>query len=117
MGIPGAGAFSVATLNNGGSDVNGLTLVSVDTNLAALPVTVSVCRTNPSTSACIAPPQPQGFYNLPAGTEATFAVFITATGPVPFDPANNRVFIRFIDFDDFLDTFVSGSASIAIQAQ
>jgi virginiamycin B lyase len=116
MSIPGAGAFSVATANDGGSDINALTMVSVDTGLAVLPVKVSVCQTNPGTGVCLAPPEPQGFYNLPAGTEATFAVFITATGSVPFDPANNRVFIRFIDFDDFLATYVSGSASIAIQA-
>lgn len=116
MSIPGAGAFSVATDNDGGTDVNALTMVSVDTGLAVLPVKVSVCQTNPSSGACLAQPQPQGFYNLPAGSQATFAVFITATGPVPFDPANNRVFIRFIDFDDFLSTYVSGSASVAIQA-
>ncbi len=116
MSIPGAGAFGVATENDGGTDVNAMTMVSVDTGLAVLPVKVSVCQTNPSSGACVAPPQPQGFYNLPAGSQATFAVFITATGPVALDPANNRVFIRFIDFDDFLSTYVSGSASIAIQA-
>jgi len=116
MTIPGAGAFGVATQNDGGTDPNALTLVSVDTGMAVLPVTVTVCQTNPSTGACLATPEPQGFYNLPAGTQATFAVFITATGSVPLDPANNRVYIRFIDFDDFLDTYVSGSASVAIQA-
>jgi streptogramin lyase len=116
MSIPGAGAFGVAMQNAGGTDINALTLVTVDTGLAVLPVKVSVCRTDPSSGACLAPPEPQGFYSLPAGTQATFAVFVTAIGAVPLDPANNRVFIRFIDFDDFLSTYVSGSASIAIQA-
>jgi streptogramin lyase len=115
MSIPNSNAFGVAMQNAGGTDVNALTMVSVDTGLAVLPLSVTVCRTDPSTGACWEGPQPQQFFSLPAGAQATFSVFVTALGPVPFDPANNRIFIRFIDFDDFLDTYVSGSASVAVQ--
>jgi virginiamycin B lyase len=112
----GSGAFSVAMQNAGGSEVSTNTLVSVDTGLAILPVTATICRTNPSTGACLDTPETSQFFNLPSGTTATFSVFVTANGTVPFDPSNNRVFVRFIDFDQTLNILVShGSASVALQ--
>jgi virginiamycin B lyase len=116
MPVLGSNAFSVAMQNAGGTNVDGNTLVSVDTGLSILPVTTAICQTNPTTGACLEAPQPNLFVNLPAGTSATFSVFVTATSAVPFDPSNNRLFVRFIDFDEDLGVLVShGSASLAVQ--
>jgi len=117
--VLGSAAFSVAMINVGDSTTNGTTtLVGVDTGLAVLPVNVTVCQTNAATGACLATPEPLQYWSLPAGSTATFSVFVSATGPVAFDPANNRVFIRFIDYDDLRGLYIShGSASVALQTQ
>jgi virginiamycin B lyase len=116
--VEGSNAFGVAMINAGGSGTGAPTMVSVDTGLATLPVTVTVCMTVPATGACLEPPQQHQFFKLPAGSTSTFSVFVSATAAVPFDPSNNRVFIRFIEFDDTQNAFVSrGSASVALKAQ
>jgi virginiamycin B lyase len=115
--VEGSGAFSVAMLNVGGSTQGVPTQVSVDTGLSILPVVVNVCQTN-AAGACQQPPAQTQFVNLPAGSAATFSVFVSAIGAVPFDPSNNRVFIRFIDFDETQAHLVMrGSSSVALTAQ
>jgi virginiamycin B lyase len=115
--VEGSGAFGVAMLNVGGSSQGVPTQVSVDTGLAILPVTATVCLTN-AAGVCQQPPSQTQFVNLPAGSAATFSVFVSATGAVPFDPGNNRVFIRFIDFDETQAHLVMrGSSSVALTAQ
>jgi hypothetical protein len=47
------GVFAVATVNVGAA---GQISVSADTGNATLPVTITVCQTNPMTSVCLAPP-------------------------------------------------------------
>jgi streptogramin lyase len=118
-----AGAIAVAMVNNADASYSNdpSVLISVDTGLSGIPVTTTICRTNQSTGACQSPPTaslaPAPF---PAGTVETFAVFVTPTGPIPFNPALNRVFVR--GYNTNVDAGPSpqgivnqGGASIAIQ--
>ncbi|HYB40705.1 MAG TPA: hypothetical protein VEL75_02985, partial [Candidatus Methylomirabilis sp.] len=106
----GTGAFSVATVNVG---ANGFITVSADTAGAAMPLTVSVCQTNPNTAMCLSPPTPTVSLNILAGQSPTFGVFATASGPVPLLPGVNRVFVRFTDTTGV----IRGSTSVAVQTQ
>jgi hypothetical protein len=116
MPVHGGNAFSAAMDNVGGSDINGLTLVGADTGLAILPLSTILCQTDSSTGACLETPQEHIFAGLPAGSQATFSVFVGASSRVSFDPANNRVYIRFIDLDPVTGGLESrGSASMAVQ--
>ena len=116
--VNGTGAFGVAMINDGGSSLNGTpTQVSVDAGLAVLPVTATICQTNPATGVCLQAPEQTQFVTLPAGSTATFSVFVSATGAVPLDPTDSRIFVRFIEFDETQEILVSrGSASIAVEA-
>jgi hypothetical protein len=104
----GAGAFAVATDNLGASAP--LT-VSVDTGAATLPVTATICPSNPSTGACLSAPAASFPLTIAGGTTPTFSIFITSAGAVPFDPAGSRIFVRFTDAQGGLH----GSTSVAIE--
>jgi hypothetical protein len=91
-GTNGAGAFSVATVNVGASES---ITVSADTGSATLPVNVSLCQTNPATGQCISAIGSSVTTTINANATPTFAVFVQGSGNVPFDPAANRVFVRF----------------------
>ena len=53
--LASTGVFAVATANIG---VAGTVTGSADTGSASLPVTISVCETDPATSACVNPAVP-----------------------------------------------------------
>ena len=109
-GPTATGVFATATVNLG-SAAN-LT-VSATTGIANLPLTLTLCETNPSTGACINPLNPAASVNTDIGAneQPTFSVFATAAGDVPFDPASNRIFIEFTDGNGSL----RGSASVAVR--
>jgi hypothetical protein len=88
-----AGAFAVATVNVGAS---GAITASVDTGLAILPVTLSICATNTS-GACIATPSSTVATTINSNATPTFAIFATANGAIPFNPGLNRIYVRFAD--------------------
>jgi hypothetical protein len=90
----GTGAFAVATVNVGASE---LITASADTGSASLPLTLSVCQTNPVTAACLAPPTSSVATQIDANTTPTFSIFAEATGPIPFLPGTNRIVVRFKD--------------------
>ena len=101
----------MATVNVGAS---GPITVSADTGNATLPVSLSVCQTIPATGECIGgPPGPTVTTQINAGQTPTFAIFVTGTGNVPFDPANNRIFVRFKD----LGGVTRGATSVAVRTQ
>ncbi len=106
----GAAAFAVATVNAG---ADGSLTASADTGSTSLPVTLSLCQTNPATGACLAVPASSVPVQINGGETPTFGVFVTEAGMVPFDPANNRVFVRFIDADGV----TRGSTSVAVRTQ
>jgi hypothetical protein len=86
--LASVGVFVVATVNIGAS---GLVTVSADTGGVALPVSLTLCETNPATSVCLAPPTPTVQRQMNSGATATFGIFVTGTGPIAFDPANHRI--------------------------
>jgi hypothetical protein len=108
-GAGGAGAFAVATVNVGAS---GLITASADTGGAALPIALAICQTNPGSGQCVGAPGPSVNAQINGGETPTFAIFIAGAGVVPFDPAANRVFVRFKT-----GTVTRGSTSVAVRTQ
>lgn len=115
----GVGAFSVAMINNADATYNNHEVsAGVDTGLAVLPITATLCQTNPATGVCLAAPSAFVEAQAPSGSILTFSVFVTASGDVPFDPAINRIFVRFNDpiFSPGIpDAELHGSASVAVR--
>jgi hypothetical protein len=109
-GTAGAGAFAVATVNVGAA---AQITVTADTGSAVLPVGLSLCQTNPATGACASAVGPSVVAQIDAGQTPTFAVFVAGQGVVPFDPAANRVFVRFKDQGGV----VRGATSVAVRTQ
>lgn len=103
-----ATAFAVATFNVGAAST---IVASVDKGGGNYPATLSICQTNPATSQCLSPPASSASSQMANSGTATFGVFIATTGPVPFDPANNRVFVRFRDTSGV----VRGATSVAVR--
>ena len=105
----GAGVFAVATVNGGiASAIN----VTVNTNHVPLPVTVVICQTNPATGVCLAPQTDRVATVIAANATATFGIFVAGTGNVAFDPATNRIFVRFTDA-----SAPRGATSVAVRTQ
>jgi hypothetical protein len=109
-GTNGAGAFAVATVNLGAS---GSITASADTGSAALPVVINLCETNPATGQCISSIGLTVTTQINANATPTFAIFVQGTGNVPFDPATNRIFVRFKDGGNV----TRGSTSVAVRTQ
>ncbi|MGH7392209.1 MAG: heme-binding protein [Candidatus Rokuibacteriota bacterium] len=108
-GTYGTTSFAVATVNVGAA---GTVTAAADTGGAALPVTLTVCQTDPATGACLAPAAATAALTIAAGATPTVAVFVTYTGPVAFDPAASRIFVRFRDGGGA----TRGSTSVAARA-
>jgi hypothetical protein len=109
-GASGTGAFAVATVNLG---AGGSITAAANTGAATLPLTITMCQTNPKTGQCLQTPSPKVPTIINAGTTPTFAVFVAASGTVPFDPANSRVFVQFTDSTNA----VRGETSVAVETQ
>jgi probable HAF family extracellular repeat protein len=106
----GTGAFAVAIVNVGSP---GVIIASADTGAVGLPVSLSLCRTDAETGQCATPPSTAAALDLGANATATLSVFVAANGPLPFDPANNRVFVSFKDGGGV----VRGATSVALRSQ
>jgi microsomal dipeptidase-like Zn-dependent dipeptidase len=109
-GTTGTGVFAVATVNVGAS---ASITASADTGATTLPVGVALCQTDPGTGTCLTPPTSAVTTTINAGATPTFGVFVTGAGTVPFDPAANRVFVRFKDAGGV----TRGSTSVAVRTQ
>jgi hypothetical protein len=107
-GTNGSNAFSVATVNVGST----ATITASPRLSTALPVVMSICETDAS-GVCQAPAGGSTTSSVSDGATATYSVFVTATGDVPFDPANNRIVVEFKDAADV----VRGSTSVAVRTQ
>jgi hypothetical protein len=97
VSIPGSGStsvFSVATVNLGET---GTITVSADTGIAPLPLSISLCETDSSTGTCISTIGSSVTTEINGRQTPAFGIFVTGTGAVPFDPARNRIFVRFTD--------------------
>jgi streptogramin lyase len=104
----GIAAFAVASTNVG---VTAPITVSVDSGTAALPITATICQTNPSTAQCLTAPEPSVALTYAGGADPTFSVFLQANGPIAFAPAASRIFVRFEDSGNG----IHGSTSVAIE--
>jgi aldose sugar dehydrogenase len=108
--LASTGVFAVATVNVGAT---GTITASADTGAATLPVNISLCETNPETGACISAIGASVTTQIDANETPTFGIFVQGNGNVPFDPAANRIFVRFKDAGDV----TRGSTSVAVRTQ
>ena len=109
-GTTGTGVFAVATVNLGAS---GGIAATVDTGTATLPISLFICQTDPITGACLSPPASNVTLTINANATPTFGIFVQGTGTVPFDPATNRIFVRFKGAGNV----TRGSTSVAVRTQ
>jgi hypothetical protein len=109
-GPSGTGAFAVATVNVGASSA---ITATANTGNTPLPLTISLCQTDPQSGQCISAIGPSVTFQDNAGATPTVAVFVTGNGTVPFDPANNRIFVEFLDPTGT----VRGATSVAVRTQ
>jgi virginiamycin B lyase len=109
-GSPPIGVFAVATDNLGSGDT---ITVATNTGTATLPITVTVCQTNPSTGACMQTPSAAVTTTINSNATPTFGIFVSASGAVPFDPTNNRIFVTLTDSTNA----IRGETSVAAATQ
>jgi FG-GAP-like repeat len=109
-GTNGTGAFAVATVNVG---AGGSITASADTGSASLPINISLCQTDPATGQCISSISSSATTTINANSTPTFGIFVQGSGNVPFDPATNRIFVRFKDGGGV----TRGSTSVAVRTQ
>jgi hypothetical protein len=93
--------------------VTAVITASADTGAAPLPVIISLCETNPATGTCISAIGPSVTTQINANATPTFGIFVQGNGNVPFDPAGNRVFVRFTDSVNV----PRGATSVAVRTQ
>ena len=109
-GTSGTGAFAVATVNVGAS---GSITASADTGSASLPVHISLCQTDPGIGQCISAIGPSVTTTINANATPAFGIFVQGNGTLLFDPAANRIFVRFKDSGGV----TRGSTSVAVRTQ
>jgi YVTN family beta-propeller protein len=109
-GATGTGAFAVATVNLG---VDATITATANTGAANLPVTLTVCQTNPMSGACLAAPAPSVTTDIQPNATPTFGIFVTGSASVANSPGVNRVFVTFTDAGGTL----RGETSVAVRTQ
>ena len=109
-GSTGTGVFAVATVNVGAT---GNITATADTGGVTMPVNLLLCQTNPMTGACLAAPSSSVTTTINANATPTFGIFVQGTGNVSFNPATNRIFVRFKDSGNV----TRGSTSVAVRTQ
>jgi hypothetical protein len=109
-GTPMQGVFAVAADNLGSGDT---ITVATNTGGVTLPITVSLCQTNPTTGACLQTPSATVSTTINSNATPTFGIFVSASAAVPFNPANNRIFVTFTDSTNA----IRGETSVAVETQ
>jgi hypothetical protein len=109
-GASGANAFAVATVNVGTADT---ITATANTGSVQLPLSISLCETDPASGKCITPIGASVAVAIAANATPTFAIFGQASGTIPFDPTNNRIFVQFTDSGGA----VRGATSVAVETQ
>lgn len=110
--IPGSNgihAFGTAAVNIGAS---GSITATADTGGVTLPITLTVCQTNPVTGVCLSAPTASVTSTVNGNESATYTVFAQASGAIPFDPAGKRIFLRLSS-----GGVVRGATSVALTTQ
>jgi hypothetical protein len=109
-GTTGSNAFAVATVNVGA--IAAIT-ATANTGPANLPLAITLCQTDPTNGGCTSSLGSRVSTTISANATPTFGIFATARGGVPFDPANNRIFVQFSDANGT----IRGSTSVAVETQ
>jgi hypothetical protein len=109
-GSAGANAFAVATVNVGAGDT---ITATANTGSASLPLALSLCQTDPNSGQCTSAIGGSVSTTINATATPTFAIFGQASGAIPFDPANSRIFVQFTDPSGT----VRGATSVAVETQ
>jgi hypothetical protein len=109
-GATGTGAFAVATANVG---AGGAITASADSGAGNLPVTTTICQTDPISGQCLSGPAATAQATINANATPTFAIFVKGNATIPFQPAANRIFVKFRDAGGA----VRGSTSVAVRTQ
>ena len=102
--------FAVATVNLGAS---ASITATANTGAQSLPLNIGICQTNPATGACLAAIGSSVTTTINANSTPTFGIFATATSSIAFLPAQNRIFVQFVDPSGV----VRGSTSVAVATQ
>jgi Bacterial Ig-like domain (group 2) len=109
-GPSGSNAFAVATDNIGSG---AMIVATADTGGQTLPLSINLCQTNPATGACVSAIGPSVNTTMNADSTGTFTIVATSMADIPFDPANSRIFVRFIDTNGV----TRGSTSVAVTTE
>jgi YVTN family beta-propeller protein len=109
-GATGTGVFAVATVNLG---IDAMITAIANTGTANLPITLTVCQTNPQSGACLATPVPSVRTDIQPNATPTFGIFVTGSAAVANSPGVNRVFVTFTDANGVL----RGETSVAVRTQ
>ena len=108
-GPAGTGVFAVATANVGAATSLTASARLTDSSIA---LAVTLCETN-SSAQCKAAPGAVVTRSFAHNENATFSVFLQASGTIAADPARFRVFLEFKDSGGV----VRGSTSTAVTTQ
>jgi len=106
-GVGGSGAFAMASVNVG---AEGTITATPGFPGPVLPVAMSICETDPVTSACLGTAGASATTTIAAGATPTFAVFATATDAVAFNAAINRIAVTLTDAAGI----IRGATSVAV---
>jgi hypothetical protein len=109
-GTPARGAFAVAAVNLGAAAA---ITATANTGSASLPLAITLCETDPASGQCTSPIGGSVTATVAANATPSFAVFVSATGPVAFDPAASRITVQFADSG----AAVRGATSVAVETQ
>ena len=110
--LAGTGLFASAAVNIGAA---GDITATVDDGGKGLPLTVTLCRSDAATGICLpgSTPSASQRFAFANGEIATFTVYVSATGPIAFSPAVNRLQLR-LKTDD---NVTRGSTTVAVRTQ
>ncbi len=106
-GPTGLGVFVVATVNIGAAATLTARVRLLDTGM---PLTATVCQTNPATAVCLSPATTTVTTSFANNAVSTWNAYLQASGDIPIDPANKRILFEFVDAGGV----VRGSNSVAV---
>jgi hypothetical protein len=113
-GPSGTGIFVVAATNIGAS---GPLIAKVRLSDSSLPLTATVCQTDPNTGQCLSPPSSSVPVTVNHNQNTTWTAFLTANGTIPVDPAHSRVYFEFYDDNLGSPGTIRGSTNVAVTTQ
>ncbi len=102
--------FVISSINIGAA---GSLTARVRPSTPSLPLTASICRTNPTTGVCTTPLAPTVTATIAQNEISTWGAFLTASGAIPRDPGRSRVVFEFVDQNGV----VRGSTSTAVTTE